>query len=128
MNSLAPASDGVDQPVDCCPRDVAPSQEDGLVQLSSCCWPRADLVKLPLAEQIPKVFDRIQIRAQGRARPSLNVFVSKEVLDEVLPVLVDTSLCTLLVCRPMSVSQDRSSGLTAVLEVDVPIVDAPSDH
>ena len=65
MNSLAPASDGVDQPVDCCPRDVAPSQEDGLVQLSSCCWPRADLVKLPLAEQIPKVFDRIQIRAQG---------------------------------------------------------------
>ena len=36
-DSLASASHGMDESVNCCPGNVAPSLEDGLLHLCGCC-------------------------------------------------------------------------------------------
>ena len=102
-DSLTSASHGMDESVNCCPGNVAPSLEDGLLQLCGCCWSGTDLVELPL-EMIPKMFSWVQIWAERRPGHGVDVVMLKEILGE------PGCMCTCIVSLEDKVSMSLKKG------------------
>ena len=102
-DSLASVSHGMDESVNCCPGNVAPSLEDGLLQLCGCCWSGTDLVELPL-EMIPKMFNWVHIWAEHWPGHGVDVVMLKEILGE------PGCMCTCIVLLEDKVSMSLKKG------------------
>ena len=102
-DSLASASHDMDESVNCCPGNVAPSLEDGLLELCGCCWSGTDLVELPL-EMIPKMFNWVQIWTERRPGHGVDVVTLKEILGE------PGCMCTCIVLLEDKVSMSLKKG------------------